>query len=57
MVDLGELSQMGCDPPAVVERVDEATDTVAPGLLAGLAQHHQGVSDADISVVDAAVRT
>jgi hypothetical protein len=25
-------------------------------LLAGFAQHHQGVPDADISVVDAAVR-
>src|SRR5437773_6939338 len=36
MVGLGELSQMGCDPPAVVERVDKATDTVAPGLLGRL---------------------
>jgi len=26
-------------------------------LLAGFAQHHQGVADADITVVDAAVRS
>ena len=35
VVGLGELSQMGCNPPAVVERIDKATDTVAPGLFGG----------------------